>query len=268
MKKTALLFLTPLLALCPAFAEETVHPTGYTDTPLIPGSKWKVHDDARPRPVVVTPGKEAGAPPSDAIILFDGKDLTRFRKEKGEPVVKPIKDGAFEVTAPKPADGDLYTKEEFGDIQLHVEWQSPNPPASNSQHRGNSGLFIMNQYELQVLDCHENKTYADGQAGGIYGQTPPMVNASRKPGEWQVYDITFEAPVFKDGKVVKPAYVTIFHNGVCVQNHTEILGGTKHKAAAAYTPHAEKAPIRIQDHKDMPSVKYRNIWVRPLKKAE
>lgn len=268
--RTSLLGATLVAAiLTPLTAEEKVHPTGYTDTPALPNSKWKVHDDARPRPDVVTPGKEPGAPPSDAIVLFDGKDLSKFRKADGSPVSKPIEDGSFAVTSEdKSQGGDIFTRQEFGDCQLHVEWQTPNPPQSNSQHRGNSGIFMMDRYEIQVLDCYENKTYADGMAGSIYGEIPPMVNAMRPPGEWQTYDIIWEAPRFENGELKRPAKVTILHNGVVVQHAAEPFGPTGHKSVQTYKPHPEKAPIRIQDHKDLPSVRFRNIWVREIKPAE
>jgi hypothetical protein len=184
-------------------------------------------------------------------------------------VSKPVADGAFAATSTDPAQGgDIFTKQEFGDCQLHIEWQTPNPPHSNSQHRGNSGIFMMTRYEIQVLDCFENKTYSDGQAGSIYGEIPPMVNAMRPPGEWQSYDIIWEGPRFDGEKCVRPARVTILHNGVCVQHAAEPFGPTGHRNIQFYKPHPDKAPIRIQDHKDLPSVRFRNIWVREIKPAE
>jgi hypothetical protein len=255
--------------MLPAGAQEKVHPTGYTDTPPLPNAKWKVHDDARPRPIVVAPGKTDSAAPSDAVVLFDGKDFSKFRKADGSSVSKPVTDGAFAATSTDPSQGgDIFTRQEFGDCQLHVEWQTPSPPRSNSQHRGNSGIFMMNRYEIQVLDCYENKTYADGQAGSIYGEIPPMVNAMRAPGEWQTYDIIWEAPRFEGEKCVRPARVTILHNGVCVQHAAEPFGPTGHRNIQLYKPHSDKGPIRFQDHKDLPSVRFRNIWVREIKPAE
>jgi hypothetical protein len=250
--------------------KNVVHPTGYTDTPQLPNTpQWKVHDDNRPRPVVVTPAKEAGQPPSDAIVLFNGKDMSAFVKRDGQPAAKPITDGAFAATSVDPAHaGDVFTKEKFGDCQLHVEWQTPTPPQSNSQHRANSGIFMMDRYELQILDCYQNKTYADGHAASIYGEVPPMVNAMRPPGEWQSYDIIWEAPKFDGDKLVKPARVTILHNGVVVQHGAEPFGPTGHKSVASYKPHEAEARIRFQDHKDLPSVKFRNIWIRRIKAAE
>ena len=209
-----------------------------------------------PEPVKITPGEKPGDAPSDAIILFDGKDLSKF--EKGENWK--IENGYAIVQK-----SDITTKDAFGDMQLHVEWASPeNPdPKLKGQGRGNSGVYIMGRYEVQILDSWENPTYFDGQAGSIYKQQPPMVNACRKPGEWQTYDILFTAPRFdKDGKVLKPAAITLFHNGVCVQNHTELTGGTYYDRPAAYTKHAEKLPFRLQNHGN--PVKFRNIWVRDI----
>jgi len=158
--------------------------------------------------------------------------------------------------------GDIVTKEGFGSCQLHVEWRAPDPQGKSGQSRSNSGVFLMDRYEIQVLDCYENKTYADGQAGAVYGQTPPLVNACRKPGEWQCYDIIFTAPKFEGDKLVSPAYFTVLHNGVLIQNHTEVQGPTVWRKLAEYRPHADKLPIRIQDHSGQ--VSYRNIWIRPL----
>jgi len=242
---------------------------GYTDTPMLPGGKWHVHDPNRPQPEVVKPGtfstqKKPGKAPSDAIVLFNGEDLSKWRTGNGEPSGWKIEDGAMVVPPKGTANGgDIWTKEEFGDCQLHVEWATPEPPKGQSQERGNSGIFFFGIYELQVLDCYENKTYPDGQAAALYGQQPPLVNASRKAGDWQVYDIAFTAPRFKDGKLESPAYVTIFHNGVLVQNHVALLGATGHRSLAAYSPHAAKGPLNLQDHND--PVRFRNIWVRPLK---
>jgi len=213
-----------------------------------------------PEPKVVTPGEKPGDPPSDAIILFDGKDLSKFEKSENWK----IENGYATVQK-----SDITTKEAFGDMQLHVEWASPeNPnPKQTGQGRGNSGVYIMGRYEVQILDSFENATYFDGQAGSIYKQQPPMVNASRKPGEWQTYDILFEAPKFgDDGKVLKPAYITLFHNGVCVQNHTELTGGTYYDQPAKYVKHAEKLPFRLQNHGN--PVKMRNIWVREIVKLD
>ncbi len=239
---------------------------GYTDTPFLPGGKWRVHDLHRPHPRVVTPGEKPGAPPSDAIVLFDGKDLSHWvtrgkRKDQGKilPPQWKLENGYIEVV---PGTGDLVSKEEFGDCQVHVEWASPANVVSNSQGRGNSGVLLMARYEIQVLDSYRNITYADGQAAAMYGQYPPLVNACRKPGEWQSYDIIFEAPVFDGSKLVKPAYVTVLHNGVVVHNHQAFLGPMRHKVLTRYVPHGPTGPLMLQSHNN--PVRYRNIWVRPL----
>jgi hypothetical protein len=245
-------------------ATPTQAPTGYTDTPFLPGSKWRVHDDARPRPPVITPGTFStpeipGKPPSDAVVLFDGASLAAWRTEKGDPAKWKVENGYIEAVR---GAGDIFTRAEFGDSQLHIEWSAPSPPKGDSQGRGNSGVYLLGLYEVQVLDCFHNLTYADGQASAIYGQSPPLVNACRPPGEWQQYDIVYTAPRFKDSKIDVPGFVTVFHNGVVVQNHTQILGTTEHRALPKLVVHAPKAPLRLQDHGD--PVRYRNIWIRPL----
>ncbi len=235
-------------------------PTGYTDTPVLPDGKWKVHDIARPKPPVVTPGAKPGDAPSDAIVLFDGKSLDKWEGDWK------LADGFMEVTAKGEGGQSLKTKESFGDIQLHVEWASPTVIDGESQWRGNSGIVLMGRYEIQVLDSYDNPTYADGQAASVYGQFPPLVNASRKPGEWQTYDMVFEAPRFEGGKVSRPAYVTLVHNGVLVQNHQEFIGQMSHKTIKPYEAHPLEAPLVLQNH-DTP-VRYRNIWARKLKGGE
>jgi hypothetical protein len=227
---------------------------------------WPVHDLERPQPRIVTPGTFStpdapGTPPSDAIVLFDGGDLSAFRSAKdGGPAPWTVENGYVEVV---PKSGYIETTQAFGDIQLHVEFQTPTPPEGKSQERGNSGIYIMGRYEVQVLDSYENATYPDGQAAALYGQYPPLVNASRPPGTWQVYDIAFEAPRFDaQGKAVKPARVTVFHNGVLVQHASEYTGPTGHKQRPPYKAHAAKLPLRIQDHTN--PVRFRNIWVREL----
>ena len=242
---------------------------GYKDTPLLPGGKWHVHDSDRPQPPVITPGTNStpdtpGKAPSDAIVLFDGTDLSRWQTDDGKPSGWAVADGAMMVP-PKntPNGGTIRTKDEFGDCQLHIEWMAPNPPRGESQARGNSGIFFFGRYEMQVLDNFENPTYPDGQAGSVYGEAPPQVNASRPPGQWQSYDIIFNAPRWKDDKLESPAYVTILHNGVVVQNHFELFGPTGHRSLNAYKPHAATGPITLQDHGD--PVRFRNIWVRPLR---
>jgi hypothetical protein len=208
-------------------------------------------------PPVVTPGKTNADPPSDAVILFDGKDLSAW--ENGDQWK--VEDGVAIVQKT-----DITTKQSFGDCQLHIEWSAPTPATGSGQHRGNSGVFLMDRYEMQVLDSFDNETYFDGQAGAIYKQTPPMVNAMRPPGEWNTYDIFWTAPVFNaDGSLKSPAYITALHNGVLVLNHFEIKGNTPFLAAPTYEAHG-KLPIRLQDH-DSP-LRFRNIWVREIKPIE
>jgi 3-keto-disaccharide hydrolase len=221
---------------------------------------WPIHDLDRPMARVVDPGSEA-KPPSDAVVLFEGKDLSKWKSQKdGGPAAWKVEGGYFEVAK---GTGGIETRDGFGDCQLHIEWMSPNPPVGESQDRGNSGVYLMGLYEVQVLDSYQSKTYADGQAGALYGQYPPLVNATRKPGEWQSYDIVFDAPRFdKDGKVLRPARVTALLNGVLVQNAQELTGPTAHKARPPYKAHAAKLPLGLQDHSH--PVRYRNVWIREL----
>jgi hypothetical protein len=237
---------------------------GFTDTPILPGQKWHVHDPDRPHPHVVTPGKEPGAAPSDAVVLFDGKDLSKWDQHgRGADSAKlvdaqwKVENGYFEVV---PGTGDLYTREKFGDCQLHVEWAELPDVTGTSQARGNSGVLLMSRYEIQVLDPYNNPTYADGQASAIYGQFPPLVNPGRKPGEWQTYDIVFETPRFEGEKLLKPAVETVFFNGVLVHNHKEPIGAMVYRQVAKYTPHDPEEPLMLQEHHDR--VRYRNIWIR------
>jgi hypothetical protein len=207
-----------------------------------------------PEPAVIDPGPPGGAP-SDAVILFDGKDLSKWKNgENWE-----IKDG-YAVSRKS----DITTIDSFGDCQIHVEFATPEEVKGSSQGRGNSGVFLMDRYEVQILDSYDNKTYFDGQCGSIYKQSPPMVNCCRKPGEWQTYDILFETPKFdEDGKVTRPAYITVLQNGVVVQNHFEIQGNTSWDKAPAYTKVPEKMPIHLQFHGN--PVRFRNIWIREMK---
>lgn len=205
-----------------------------------------------PRPVVVTPGDQGG-PPSDAIVLFDGKDLSAW--EGGEAWT--IADGVATVK-----DKSIKTKQPFGSCQLHLEWATPAEVKGEGQGRGNSGVHLMERYEVQILDSYENETYYDGQAGSLYKQWPPLVNACRKPGEWQTYDILFTAPKFEDGKLKTPGYVTVLQNGIVVQNHAELQGSTAWHKPPEYEPHADKLPISLQNHGN--PVKFRNIWIREL----
>jgi hypothetical protein len=243
---------------------------GYKDTPMLPGGKWHVHDGDRPPSPVITPGtcstqEEPGKPPSDAVVLFDGKDLSHWRGEGGKPAGWKVEDGVMIIPARgQSGGGSIATRDEFGDCQLHVEWAAPDPPQGRDQGRGNSGIMLFGRYEVQVLDSFDNRTYADGQAAAIYGQYPPLVNACRKPGRWQTYDILFTAPRFQaDGTLQSPAYLTLIHNGVVVHNHTALLGAVAFRALARYSPHGPKGTIVLQDHGN--PVRFRNIWIRELK---
>jgi hypothetical protein len=232
-------------------------------------TKWKIHDLTRPLPPVIDPGTSStqdspGRPPSDAVVLFDGKDLSKWAHKDGSPAKWKVENGYFEVV---PKTGYVYTREPFGDCQLHVEFSEPAPAKGEGQDRGNSGVFLQGLYETQVLDSYQSKTYADGQAGAIYGQYPPLVNASRPPGQWQTYDIVFHGPRFdKEGKLTRPARVTALHNGVLVQDNVELSGPTANGQRPPYSPHPEKLPLGLQDHGN--PVRYRNIWIRELKSAE
>jgi hypothetical protein len=229
-------------------------------------TQWKIHDMNRPVPPVITPGISStqdspGKPPSDAIVLFDGKDLSEWQAEDKGPAKWKVENGYVEVVSKT---GYIHTKKSFGDCQLHVEFREPVPPKGASQERGNSGVFLMGLYEIQVLDSYDNKTYADGQAAAVYGQYPPLVNASRPPGEWQWYDIVFHAPHFDAaGKLQRAARVTVFHNGVLVQDNVEIRGRTAIGDVPTYVAGPDKAPLALQDHGN--PVRYRNIWIRELK---
>ncbi|MCX6574026.1 MAG: DUF1080 domain-containing protein [Candidatus Aminicenantes bacterium] len=223
---------------------------------------WSVHDPNRPQPPVMTPGP-AGPPvppPSDAVVLFDGRDLKGWTDAKGQPALWKVEDGYFEVV---PKTGDIRTAKGFGDCQLHIEWMAPSPAKGADQDRGNSGVFLMGLYEVQVLDCFGNRTYADGMTAAIYGQYPPLVNACRAPGEWQTYDIVFHRPRFdKDGKLLAPARMTVFHNGILVHDNDVLTGPTAHKARPPYQMHPDRLPISLQDHGH--PVRYRAIWLREL----
>lgn len=221
--------------------------------------KYAIHDESRPKPPVITPPEQFGQPPSDAVILFNGKDLSEWAGDKGSGAKWKVENGYMEANKT----GSINTKKAFGNCQLHIEWATPAKVEGSGQGRGNSGVFLMSTYELQVLDSYENPTYADGQAASIYGQYPPIVNACRKPGEWQTYDVSFLRPIFDEsGKCVRPARVTILHNGVVVQNNVEIQGLTAHKQKAKYNRHDDKLPISLQDHGN--PIRFRNIWLREL----
>lgn len=229
----------------------------YEDRNSIDPKATEIYEPKAPK---VTPGGTPGAAPSDAIILFDGKDLSEWIARDGSGTAGwDVKDGAMTVVKGK---GDIKTKRTFGDVQLHIEWRSPSVIVGDGQGRGNSGIFLQERYELQVLDSYESQTYSNGQAGAIYKQYVPLVNATRKPGEWQSYDIVYTAPRFSDnGRLVSPAYITVLHNGVLVQNHSAIWGPTEYKGLPVYMSHGDGAII-LQDHQN--PVSYRNIWIREL----
>jgi hypothetical protein len=238
---------------------------GYQDTPIIPGTRWHVHDGERPQPRVVTPGNlcllPPVTPPSDATLLFDGKSLSGWvRTSDGTPAGwKIVGDGSMEVV--KKA-GNIQTVKHFGDCQLHLEWMAPTVIEGESQGRGNSGVFLMGRYEIQVLDCHQNLTYPDGTTAAIYGQYPPLVNACCPPGQWHIYDIIWQGPKFHADTCVCPARVTVMHNGIVVHHARELQGPTEHKRTAMYTPHPPTGPLMLQDHGN--PVRFRNIWMREL----
>lgn len=237
--------------LCAIFLVGTVSLFGSTTRcagqgEYLSGIKW-------PEPPIVTPGKTNADPPSDAIVLFDGKDLSKWNN--GDKWI--VKDGVAIVK-----DTDITSKQSFGDCQVHIEWSAPVPAKGEGQGRGNSGVFLMDRYELQVLDSYNNKTYFDGQASAIYKQTPPLVNAMRPPGEWNTYDIVWTAPRFKDdGALEAPAYITVLHNGVLTLDHFALQGVTPFTEYPHYEKHG-KAPLHLQNHGN--PVRYRNIWVREI----
>ena len=206
------------------------------------------------KPAIVTPGEKPGDPPSDAIILFDGTDLSAWDHQQWT-----VEDGVLTV---KPGTGDIRTRQHFGSVQLHLEFATPAEVSGSSQGRGNSGVFFNDAYEVQILDSYDNETYYDGQCASIYKQRAPLVNVCRKPGEWQTFDIIYTAPVFKGkSEVVSPARITVLQNGVVIQYDTEIQGKTEYIGLPSYTPHG-RLPITLQDHGD--AVSFRNIWIRDL----
>lgn len=266
-----ILFVAGALAICgfgglisQVMAEDR---PGYTDTPMLPSGKWHVHDPNRPEPTVVTPAptfSHGAAAPADAIVLFDGTDLSKWQDDKGNESKWVIHDGIMECV---PKSGYIFTKEKFGDFQLHVEWAEPAKVEGSSQGRGNSGVFLQNQFEIQVLDNYNNPTYPDGQCGAIYGQSPPLVNACKMPDQWQTYDIIFTAARWDDHKLVSPAYVTVIQNGILVQNHQPIIGPTGHRTLGTYKHELPATgPLALQDHGN--PIRYRNIWIRNLTDEE
>lgn len=212
-----------------------------------------------PEPEVVDPGGP-GVAPSDAVVLFDGTGLDEWRAKDGGDAPWRSDDEAMTTVADT---GDLVTRREFGDAQLHIEWRTPTEVVGDGQDPGNSGVYLMERYEVQVLDSWNNRTYSNGQAASIYKQFIPLVNASRRPGQWQSYDIIFEAPRFDDnGELLRPATMTVLHNGVLVHHDVELLGSTTDRGEPKYEPHAERAPLMLQDHES--PVSFRNIWIREL----
>jgi len=264
---TATLVVLSVMQVADAAEKPKTEREQHQNNPKLPDG-WRVHDLDRPLPPVVTPGASPADAPSDAIVLFDGTDLDEWvgfvstnRNKQYNPEGKAlwkVRNGYMEVNGT----GGLRSRRSFGDCQIHLEWASPKPVKGGSQERGNSGLLIMGKYEVQILDCYENHSYADGMAAAVYGQKPPLANACRQPGAWQTYDILFTAPRFDGEELISPAYVTVIHNGVLVQNHTAYLGATVWKKLPKYTAHPEKLPLELQDHNN--PVRYRNIWIREL----
>ena len=225
-------------------------------------SEWPQHSMERPKPRVVDPGPFPGStpPPADGIVLLDGRSLSAWKSADSGAARWRLADGAMEVVA---GTGGIETVQSFGDVQVHLEWMEPSPQRGAGQDRGNSGVFLMRQYEVQILDSYRNDTYADGQAGSIYGQYPPLVNPIRPPGEWQSYDIVFRRPRFdSEGKVTRPARMTVLFNGVLVQDAIELVGPTSNAQRKPYAAHPDRLPLSLQDHGH--PVRFRNIWVREL----
>jgi len=225
-------------------------------------TRWPVHSRDRPQPPVVTPAPadQPATPPADAIVLFGGTGLSQWEGDSGQAAPWKVENGYIEIAA---GSREIRTRGGFGDCQLHIEWMAPAPPVAEGQNRGNSGVYLMSTYEVQVLDSYDNPTYPDGQAAAVYGQYPPLVNASRPPGQWQSYDIVFHRPRFDpQGNLLQPARVTVLHNGVLVQDNVTLSGPTAHQRRPPYVAHPDKLPIQLQDHGS--PVRYRNIWIREL----
>ena len=213
-----------------------------------------------PVPRIVSPGKTSQDAPSDALVLFNGKDLSEWQSAKGGDAKWKIQGDYVQVA---PGTGNIQTKKAFGDCQLHIEWRTPDTVRGDGQGRGNSGIFFMGLFELQVLDSYNNSTYSNGQAGSMYKQSMPLVNACRPPGEWQTYDVIFTAPRFNSDSTLKsPARITVFQNGILVQNNFSLWGGTEYIGIPVYKMIPEKLPLALQDHGN--PIRYRNIWIREL----
>lgn len=255
--------LAAALAAIPAASAADAQGLGYKDTPMIPGTQWHIHDGDRPQPRIITPGAtftQMVPPPSDAVVLFDGKDLSKWEHGNGTPGKWKVENGYMEVV---PKSGILRTKDKFKDFQLHLEFATPTKVEGTGQGRGNNGINLWGRFEVQVLDSYENKTYPDGQCGALYGQFPPMVNASKPPGEWQTYDIIFEGPRWDaSGKLVKKAYITVLQNGVVLHHRRELHGPTTHRRILNYDRPQDSGPIELYEHGN--PVRFRNIWLRPL----
>lgn len=257
---TALAAMAAALALpAPAHAAGPMLPDGrigYTDSPLLPWTAgWRKHDPDRPQPPKVTPGIN-GAAPSDAVVLFDGRDTSAWASNGWT-----LAEGALVC-----GKGDLETRAAFGSCQLHLEWMTPDPPGDQPMNRGNSGVFFMGRYEFQIFDSFSQPLYADGIAASVYGETPPLAAAALPPGRWQTFDLVFLAPEFDGGRVARPARLTAFHNGVLVQYDTEIRGPCAHKSIAPYRPHEARLPLKLQSHGS--PVRFRNIWIRPFDRGD
>jgi hypothetical protein len=274
MTTCSVLAQTPVPSV-PAPGEQ--HIIGFTNTSMLPGGKWHQHDPNRPQPPVVTPGttfSQGVPPPSDAEVLFDGTDLSKWENNQGQAATWKVQDGYTEVTPPK--GNDIRTTNKWSDFQLHVEWAAPTNTANlHGQDRGNSGILINDMYEVQIVDSYHDKTYPDGQAGALYGQMPPLVNPAKPPGEWQTYDIIWESPRWNDkGELIQKAAVTVLFNGVVVQHHTEYIGstdgiggGVPYRGKSVYKQHEPPVFIKLQNHNSNP-VRFRNIWIRDLNIAE
>ncbi len=245
-----------MVVLATGMAAYAVRAGVYGDTPDTRHA-WAVHDLNRPRPPVVK--AEPGQPPSDVIVLFDGTSMDAWVSKDGAPCKWRIVDGAMEVV---PKTGEIRSRQAFGDCQLHLEWASPSVVKGNAQGRGNSGVFLMGMHEVQILDSYESDAYPDGQAASVYAENPPLVNACRKPGEWQTYDIIFHQPIWEGETLKHPGTVTVLHNGVLAQDHWELEGLTTHRQRRPLAPYPSKLPLSLQDHGN--PIRFRNIWIREI----